>query len=87
MDHRTVDPKYNMITDVHVNPGNVHDSTPYLSCLDRQQERFGFKVEVVVLDSGYSGYLTSPICKGLQKRKDRDPPGSPRKTGGDTLFS
>jgi hypothetical protein len=48
-----------------VTAGNVHDSIPYLSRLDRQQQRFGFKVEAVALDSGY---LTSPICKGLQSR-------------------
>lgn len=66
LDHRTVDLKYNLITDVHVTPGNVHDSVPYLSRLDRQRERFGFKVEAVALDSGY---LTTPICRGLQKRK------------------
>ncbi len=65
LDHRTVDLKYNMITDVHVTAGNVHDSIPYLSRLDRQQKRFGFEVEAVALDSGY---LTSPICKGLQER-------------------
>ncbi|MEC0311370.1 IS1182 family transposase [Paenibacillus lautus] len=65
LDHRTVDLKYNLITDVHVTPGNVHDSVPYLSRLDRQRERFGFKVEAVALDSGY---LTTPICKGLQER-------------------
>jgi hypothetical protein len=66
LDHRTVDTKYNLITDVHVTPGNVHDSVPYLSRLDRQRERFGFKVEAVALDSGY---LTTPICRGLQSRK------------------
>jgi hypothetical protein len=65
LDHRTVDLKYNMITDVHITPGNVHDSVPYLSRIDRQQQRFGFKVEAVALDSGY---LTSPICKGLHSR-------------------
>jgi hypothetical protein len=65
LDHRTVDTKYNLITDVHVTPGNVHDSVPYLSRLDRQQERFGFVVEAVALDSGY---LTTPICRGLQSR-------------------
>ncbi|MNN52820.1 hypothetical protein D3C81_1675400 [compost metagenome] len=64
LDHRTVDTKYNLITDVHVTPGNVHDSMPYLSRLDRQQERFNFKVESVALDSGY---LTTPICRGLEK--------------------
>jgi hypothetical protein len=66
LDHRTVDAKYNLITDVFVTPGNVHDSVPYLDRLDRQAERFGFEVEAVALDSGY---LTAPICKGLEKRK------------------
>ncbi|KJD37322.1 transposase, partial [Paenibacillus polymyxa] len=66
LDHRTVDMKYNVITDVHVTPGNVHDSVPYLSRLDRQRERFAFQVEAVALDSGY---LTTPICRGLQSRK------------------
>jgi transposase len=65
LDHRTTDMKFNIITDVHVTPGNVHDSVPYLSRLDRQRKRFGFKVEAVALDSGY---LTNPICKGLSDR-------------------
>lgn len=29
LDYRTVDAKYNVITDVHITPGNVHDSVPY----------------------------------------------------------
>jgi hypothetical protein len=57
--------KFNIITDAFVTPGNVHDSVPYLSRLDRQIDRFGFKVEAVALDSGY---LTNPICKGLHDR-------------------
>jgi hypothetical protein len=63
--HNTVDGKYNIITDVHVTPGNVHDSVPYLECLDRQVKRFGFKVKQVALDAGY---LTADICHGLVKR-------------------
>ncbi|WP_332699507.1 IS1182 family transposase [Halalkalibacter lacteus] len=66
LDHRTTDFKYNIITDVHVTPGNVHDSRPYLARLDRQRERFGFKLEAVGLDAGY---LTMPICHGLEQRK------------------
>ncbi|WP_341280273.1 IS1182 family transposase [Paenibacillus sp. FSL H8-0537] len=66
LDHRTVDVKYNLITDVFVTAGNVHDSVPYLSRLDRQRKRFGFEVEAVALDSGY---MTTPICKGLEERK------------------
>ena len=65
LDHRTVDGKHSVITDVHVTPGNVHDSVPYLDRLDRQRERFGFEVENVGLDAGY---YTSHICKGLADR-------------------
>jgi len=65
LDHRTVDAKYNIITDTHVTPGNVHDSIPYLDRLDHQRERFGFEVEAVGLDAGYS---TAAICKGLEER-------------------
>lgn len=66
LDHRTVDIKYNIITDVHITPGNVHDSSPYLDRLERQMHRFGFPVEAVALDSGY---LTTPICKALQEKQ------------------
>lgn len=65
LDHRTVDLKYNIITDVHITPGNVHDSIPYINRLDRQIERFGFHVEAVALDSGY---LSTVICKKLEDR-------------------
>jgi hypothetical protein len=66
LNYRTTDMKFNIITDAFVTPGNVHDSVPYLSRLDRHTERFGYKVEAVALDSGY---LTSPICKGLHVRE------------------
>jgi hypothetical protein len=66
LDHRTVDAKYNIITDTYITPGNVHDSVPYLDRLQRQSQRFGFSIEAVALDSGY---LTAPICRGLQKEK------------------
>lgn len=65
LDHRTTDLKFNMITDVHVTPGNLHDSVPYLNRLDIQVEKFGFDLEGVGLDAGY---LTMPICKGLIDR-------------------
>ena len=66
LDHRTVDGKHNLITDTHVTAANVHDSIPYLERLDRQRERFGFDVEAVGLDAGY---MTAPICKGLEDRE------------------
>lgn len=45
LDHRTVDARYSIITDTHVTPASVHDSQPYLACLDRRRERFGFHVQ------------------------------------------
>lgn len=66
LDHRTVDSQCNIITDVHVTPGNKHDSVPYLDRLDRQRARFGFKVEAVGLDAGY---FTSAVCHGLEERE------------------
>ena len=65
LDHRTVDGQCNIITDVHVTAGNIHDCIPYLSRLDRQKERFGFVVNHVGLDAGY---FTAPLCKGIEDR-------------------
>lgn len=67
LDHRTVDHKFNIVTDVHITPGNVHDSTPYLDRLELQMKKFGFEnsLEAVALDAGY---FTAAICKGLHKR-------------------
>ncbi len=66
LDHRTVDGAHALITDIHVTPGNVHDSIPYLSRLDRQRTRFGFDVRAVGLDAGY---FTAGIAKGLEDRE------------------
>ena len=65
LDHRTVDGKHNIITDVYVTPGNVHDSRPYINRLDRQVSKFGFDVKYVGLDAGY---LTNALCKSLHER-------------------
>ncbi len=62
LDHRTVDPKVNFITDVHITAGNVNDSSCYIDRLKVQQERFGFDVLAVGLDAGYD---TANICKEL----------------------
>lgn len=66
LDHRTVDSKHNIITDVYVTPGNVNDVDPYIQRLDRQIERFNFEVKYVGLDAGY---LTNLICKRIEERK------------------
>ncbi|MEK3885844.1 IS1182 family transposase [Paenibacillus sp. PL2-23] len=67
LDHRTVDHKYNIVTDVHITPGNVHDSTPYLDRLELQVKKFGFEqsLEAVALDAGY---FTASICRKLHKK-------------------
>ncbi len=65
LNHATTDGRFNIVTDVYVTPGNVHDSVPYLKRLDRQVEKFGFDVEGVSLDAGYN---TASICKGLYER-------------------
>lgn len=66
LDHRTVDGKHALITDVHVTPGNVHDAVPYLGRLDRQRTRFGFEVKEVGVDAGS---FTAAVCKGLSDRE------------------
>jgi hypothetical protein len=68
LDHRTVDSKQNIITDVFVTPGNVSDVTPYIERLDRQINRFGFKVKHVGLDAGY---FTNLLCKQIAERNLR----------------
>ncbi|RUZ78796.1 IS1182 family transposase [Mesorhizobium sp. M7A.F.Ca.US.006.01.1.1] len=67
LDHRTVDAAHAIITDTHTT-AIVHDSTVYLSRLDRQVERFGFDVGAVGLDAGYA---TAGIAKGLEDRAIR----------------
>jgi IS5 family transposase len=52
-EHRTVDGTYNIVTDVHVTPGNVHDSVPYTDRVKRQIDKFHFAVKAVALDAGY----------------------------------
>lgn len=66
LDHRTTCGRHNLITDTFVTAANVHDSIPYLERLDRQRERFEFNVEAAGLDAGY---MTAPICKGLEDRQ------------------
>jgi len=66
LDHRTTCGQHNLITDTHVTPANVHDSIPYLERLDRQRQRFEFETQAVGLDAGY---MSAPICKGLEERE------------------
>lgn len=67
LDHRTCDGKNNIISDVHITPGNINDSTVYLDRLQYQEKRFGFNVKAVGLDSGYHtpNILKTLIGKGI----------------------
>lgn len=62
LDHRTVDSKVNIITDVFVTPGNVNDVDPYMKRVQTQISKFGFETEYVGLDAGYN---TNIICRDL----------------------
>lgn len=62
LDHRTVDSKANIITDVYVTPGNVNDVEPYIERLKAQKEKFNFDVECVGLDAGYN---VANVCREL----------------------
>jgi IS5 family transposase len=83
LDHRTVDGQCNIVTDVHVTAGNVHDAIPYLERLDRQKARFGFNVEHVGVDAGY---FTAAVCHGLEKRDIYGVMGYRRPTHRDGYF-
>lgn len=66
LDHRTVDSKHNIITDVHVTPGNINDVDPYIDRLDVQIKKFNFNTKYVGADAGYA---TNLICKELFERE------------------
>ena len=61
-EERTVDKKYNIITDTFVTPGNVNDVKPYIERLKYQIGKWGFDVRVAGLDAGYN---TAAICKQI----------------------
>ncbi len=65
LDHRTVDGRHAIVTDTYATPATVHDSVPYLRRLDRQRERFGFRIRAVGVDAGYA---TAAVTEGLEER-------------------
>lgn len=66
LDHRTVDSSENIITDVHVTPGNVNDVEPIISRIDAQKRKFGFEINYIGLDAGY---FTNLVLKELISRE------------------
>lgn len=59
LEHRSTDIKTNMIVDVHVTPGNVHDTKPLPLILDSLKEKFS-NLKYSCLDAGY---FTAPSLK------------------------
>ena len=54
LSHNTIDGNSGIITDVHVTPGNVKDSTPHSERIQHQINKFGFGTKEVGADMGYS---------------------------------
>jgi len=68
LSHQTLDAEHGIIVDVHITPGNTHDSIPYLEQIDRATdilENMGIRVEAVCGDSAYD---TATIHKELDGR-------------------
>ncbi len=65
MDHRTIDGKYNFITDIYITPGNV-----MILChiFERWIDRWTHSIPVEEVTS-MPGSLTMPICQGLKERE------------------
>lgn len=66
LDHRTVDGRHNIIVDTHATPGNVHDSQPIISRIDRLCGQFDMSPHSLGLDAGY---FTAAVCHELEARE------------------
>ena len=66
LDHRIVDGKHGIIVDTHATAGNVHDSQPIISRLDRALDTFTLNPIAVGLDAGY---FTAAVCHNLEERQ------------------
>jgi len=65
LDHPTVDGVRNIITGVHVTPGNCHGSKPCLKRLDWQKECFGFDIKALGVNVGYFAMaICNASCMG-----------------------
>lgn len=65
LEHRSTDIKTNMIVDVHVTPGNVHDTKPLPLILDRLKDKFS-NLKYSCLDAGY---FTAPSLKMMTDKE------------------
>lgn len=53
LSHQTCDSLHGLITDVHVTPGNVRDTSVHSSRILHQIEKYNFQTNAVCADSGY----------------------------------
>ena len=58
-DHRTVDSKYNVIVNVHVEPANVNDTPPVPEILNEVKQRLGSLPDYMGVDAGYHNAPTA----------------------------
>lgn len=58
LEHRTVDAKRNVITNVHVTAANVNDTEPIPEILPELEKRLGYLPLFMGLDAGYHGAAT-----------------------------
>ena len=61
LEHRSTDIKTNIIVDVHVTPGNIHDTRPYPLILNNLKNKFS-TLKYSCLDAGY---FTAPTLKTI----------------------
>lgn len=53
--HYTIDTQRRFITDCYVTTGSLHEATILENRIDYQLKRFGFPIEEIIADAGYSG--------------------------------
>ena len=67
-EHRTVDSKRNVIVNVHIEPANLNDVTPFPEILDEIEKRLGKLPQYMGLDAGYHNAWIAHLLekKGIQ---------------------
>ena len=67
-EHRTVDSKRNVIVNVHIEPSNINDITPFPKILNETEKRLGKLPRYMGLDAGYHNAWIAHLLetKGIQ---------------------
>lgn len=66
--HEIIDASSRVVTDVHLTPSNVHESTVLVDRLLHQKRQFSFPTESITADRGYG---RGPVYERLQKERIR----------------